>query len=80
MWARSRVAVVQGVVKALFENGLLPKVISGSSVGSISECPCWPPICAWLRFSYDCSTLLLLMSMIYVSIVWNLLVGYYISS
>ena len=26
----------QGVVKALFENGLLPKVLSGSSVGSIS--------------------------------------------
>ncbi len=32
-------AVVQGIVKALFENGLLPKVISGSSVGSISERP-----------------------------------------
>ena len=27
---------VQGVVKALFDNGLLPKVLSGSSVGSIS--------------------------------------------
>lgn len=27
---------LQGIVKALFENGLLPKVLSGSSVGSIS--------------------------------------------
>jgi hypothetical protein len=29
-------AHLQGVVKALFDNGLLPKVLSGSSVGSIS--------------------------------------------
>jgi hypothetical protein len=29
-------ALVQGVVKALFDQGLLPKVLSGSSVGSIS--------------------------------------------
>lgn len=28
---------VQGVVKALFQQDLLPRVISGSSVGSIGE-------------------------------------------
>jgi hypothetical protein len=30
---------VQGVVKALFQQDLLPRVISGSSVGSIGKLP-----------------------------------------
>ncbi len=29
--------VLQGVVKALFQHGLLPRVLAGSSVGSIGE-------------------------------------------
>lgn len=32
-----RAAALQGVVKSLFEQKLLPRVLAGSSVGSIGE-------------------------------------------
>ena len=35
--AESVVTGLQGVVRALFQHGLLPRVLAGSSVGSIGE-------------------------------------------
>ena len=46
------IVLVQGVVKSLFQQDLLPRVISGSSVGSIGESEAgWPRILKLLHYS-----------------------------
>ena len=46
---------VQGVVKALFDNGLLPKVLSGSSVGSISASLFSASEQSWVFMLHSCA-------------------------
>ena len=49
-----KMLLMQGVVKALFDCGMLPTVLSGSSVGSISAPPCLLLITVRFMMQHDC--------------------------